>query len=122
MREVKNWYIKPPNDITDYGRLLPCDEHKVTRDCNFTDCDFHPSLIGDFQDCRINNIMIPNGLGRPYFMQRYIKYGKPNAVSADSLNDAIASLPITEQRSVKEHLQAILDSRSEFQSTVSSAP
>lgn len=74
MKVVKDWYIKDTGDHCIYmsGRPIPVDADNITRDINFVDCELHPASNGDFENCQINGVLIPDGPGCLYIYKRFI--------------------------------------------------
>ncbi len=68
MRVVENHYFKDFGDGRTYisGLPIPRDADGITRNINFTRCDFHPGSVSDFENCQIDGKPIPDGRGCLY--------------------------------------------------------
>jgi hypothetical protein len=62
---INNWYIKDPGDGRFYisGMAIPRDADGISRNMNFTNCDFHHASHGIFENCQIDGRPIPDGKG-----------------------------------------------------------
>jgi len=68
LKIIDNWYIKDTGDGRAYmsGMAIPRDEDGITRNINFTNCDFHPASHSNFENCQIDGQPIPDGPGCLY--------------------------------------------------------
>lgn len=78
-RIIDNWYIKDTGDGDYYmsGMAIPRDDDGVSRNMNFTNCDFHPASHGKFENCQIDGKPIPDGPGCLYDYNNKILRGGP---------------------------------------------